>query len=65
MIPNPDSPRAIRKEQFEEKVWLDLCDELGREPTDEEYEDGLASSLGAACDHAYDTWRDEQMLRGT
>ena len=41
MAGNPDDPRVIKREQYEERIWEELCDELGRDPTDEEYEDAL------------------------
>ena len=38
MNKDPDSPRTIKQDIFEEQVWEDLWLELDREPTEDEFD---------------------------
>ena len=45
MNQDPDSPRTIKRDKFEEQTWKDLIEELGRHPTKEEYELALDTQV--------------------
>ena len=67
MISDPDSPREIKRQDAYERAYEKLCDENtddpDYEPTPDEIDEEMASMAGDDCDRAYDSWKDEQLMR--